>query len=454
MTRLVSYSAATVAAAAMTALAAPLLSLPVAAQQADVAKANPKAPATITVSNTVIRPRNKVMPLGANNFGGMGPVDFIANNFINNPYNEPMSVRHLYRVAKSFGNSAELDRGGASKYDLYSSGYLSGAYVRVYRLVDKNGKSLPQKGDNPNDTYIDMDKAASVKLVRTGRVIPEGAPGFPSGGWVANKYVNVKSFDPLRNNLNHTDFLFQQPGRAYFYVVTAIDANGNESEYSNEVAATPGAKGNSGPRIVVASSSEATIRKGVKENEGFGDWGGALSLRALGGKAPMRWELLDRKNQVMPYSEAMKIRSGEADASRFNLANVRLEGGLKEVPNNFFFRVRVTDAEGKSDTRDYVVNPPDDAKDTADKEKPAPPRQVTVVANTNSATLSWQPSTARDVVGYRVYRSEAPKGKQEARVYLEGDGPALEKTITFSSIGYSQKWSRVTPTRALDLNRA
>jgi hypothetical protein len=104
-----------------------------------------------------------------------------------------------------------------------------------------------------------------------------------------------------------------------------------------------------------------------------------------------------------------------------------LEGDLKEEPNNLFFRLRVTDADGKSDTRDYVVNPPEDVKDANDKEKPAPPRAVTVVANTNSATLSWQPSPSADVVGYRVYRSEVTKDKQEERVHLDGTGPALEK---------------------------
>jgi hypothetical protein len=181
---------------------------PSAAQQPGGAPANPNAPATITVANTVIRPRNKVMPLGANNFGGMGPVDFVANNFVNNPHNEPMSVRHLYRVAKSFGSSAELDRGGVGKYQLYGSGYLSGAYARIYRLVDKDGKSLPQTGNNPNDTYIDVDKAASVKLVRTSRVIPEGAPGFPSGGWVSSKYTNVKGLRAAAQQPQPHRFLF------------------------------------------------------------------------------------------------------------------------------------------------------------------------------------------------------------------------------------------------------
>jgi hypothetical protein len=237
----------------------------------------------------------------------------------------------------------------------------------------------------------------------------------------------LSSGDPLSHNLKHTDFLFQNPGRTYYYVVTAVDSSGNESEHSNEASASPSADNNNAPRIVVTSNSEATIKRGVKANTGFGDWGGALPLRALGGKGPMKWELLARNNQVMPLPEGIRFTEGAADASRFNLASVRLEGGIKEEPKNFFFRVRVTDAEGKSDTRDYVVNPPDDVKSPNDKEKPTPPRDVTVVANVNSTTLSWQPSPSADVVGYRVYRSEAPAAKQEERIYLEGNGPALEK---------------------------
>jgi hypothetical protein len=339
MTRYVSYSvlAATVVAAGVG------LSSQVTAQQSGAAKANPNAPATITVANTVIRPKDKVPPLGAINFGGGGAIDQMTNNYVMGSYNEPMSVRRLRRVSKAFGNSAELE-GGVSFYGLLGSGFLSGANVRVYRLVDKDGKPLPRIGNDPNNTTQDLDKAASAKLVRSGRIIPEGASGFPSGGWVANKYSTVGFGEPLTNNLKHTDFLLQKPGRAYYYVVTAVDANGNESEYSNEVTARPGATGNSAPRIVVTSNTTATIRKGVKANEGLGDWGGALTLRALGGKGPLKWELLDKSNKVMALPEGMKFSPGEADGSRFSLSSVRLEGGFKEEPKNLFFRVRVTDA--------------------------------------------------------------------------------------------------------------
>ena len=425
MIRFVSLSTATIAAATLFSYHSRLV-----AQTPQIVKANVNAPAVITVSNKIIRPKNKVMPLGANNFGAAGPVDFMANNFISNWANEPMSARRLFRVAKSFGNSAELDRGGVSGFDLTRSGYMSGARVRVYRLVDKNGKSLPQKDDNPNSTYVDLDKAAGIKLVRSGRLLPEGAPGFPDGGWVANKYTNVASLGPLRSNLKHTDFLFQKPNRAYHYVVVAVDANGNESEYSNEASARPRATGNTSPRIVVTNNDEARVREGVKANEGFGSWGGGFTLRALGGKAPLKWELLGRNNKPMSLPEGMKFNVDDpanVDSSRFKLSVAKLEGGLKEEPKNFFFRVRVTDAMGKSDTRDYVANPPADVKDDKDKEKPAPPRSVTVVANTNSVTLAWQPSTSPDVVGYRVLRSEVPAAQQEERVHLEGAGVPLEK---------------------------
>ena len=411
MIRFVLCSAATVATIA--------LALPAAAQDVNT-------PATITVSNKILRPKSKVPPLGAINFGGGGAIDQMANNYVRGSFNEPMSVRRLRRVSNAFGNSAELEH-GVSFYGLLGSGFLSGANVRVYRLVDKNGKSLPRVGSDPNNTTQNLDKAASAKLVRTGRIIPEGAPGFPNGGWVASKYAAVGFGDPLAHNLKHTDFLFQKPGRTYYYVVTAVDSNGDESEYSKEISAKPAPTGSSGPRIVVTSNSEATIRRGINANTGFGDWGGALTLRTLGGKGAIKWELLDRNNQVMQLPEGMRLTNGEANASRFKLATARLEGGLKEVPTNFFFRVRVTDAEGNSDTRDYVVNPPEIVKNASDKEKPAPPRGITVVANTNSATLSWQPSPSPDVVGYRVYRSEAPAAKQVERIYLEGKGPALEK---------------------------
>jgi hypothetical protein len=44
--------------------------------------ADPNAPAKITITDKVLRPQEKVPPLGANDWGGCGAVQWAANNFV------------------------------------------------------------------------------------------------------------------------------------------------------------------------------------------------------------------------------------------------------------------------------------------------------------------------------------------------------------------------------------
>jgi len=108
--------------------------------------ADPNAPAEFAVTEKVLRPAEKVPPLGANGWGRCGAIEWAANNFVRNSGNEPIHWQNLHRAMKVGPNWFEIDGGGASWYDLWASGFLSGADVRIYRLVDKEGKGLPPKG--------------------------------------------------------------------------------------------------------------------------------------------------------------------------------------------------------------------------------------------------------------------------------------------------------------------
>ncbi|NUQ00133.1 MAG: hypothetical protein HUU35_09800, partial [Armatimonadetes bacterium] len=50
--------------------------------------AEPQAPADLTITTEVLRPAAKVPPLGANNWGRCGAVEWAANNFFRNSGNE------------------------------------------------------------------------------------------------------------------------------------------------------------------------------------------------------------------------------------------------------------------------------------------------------------------------------------------------------------------------------
>ena len=143
-----------------------------AARAAGGGAADPNAPAEITITNTVLRPREKCPPLGANGWGGCGAVEWAANNFVRDSGNEPIYWRDLHRVMKCGPNWFEIDGPGTSWYDLRASGFLSGADLRIYRLVDKSGKSLPL---NKEGNYLDISTADHVMLVGKGRDRPRGA---------------------------------------------------------------------------------------------------------------------------------------------------------------------------------------------------------------------------------------------------------------------------------------
>jgi hypothetical protein len=46
---------------------------------------NPQAPAEFIVMDTVLRPREKVPPLGANDWRGCGAIEWAANNYVGTP---------------------------------------------------------------------------------------------------------------------------------------------------------------------------------------------------------------------------------------------------------------------------------------------------------------------------------------------------------------------------------
>ena len=80
-------------------------------------------------------------------------------------------------------------------------------------------------------------------------MIPRGADGFPDGGWVCNRYVNPHNVMPTRHNTSYTDHFAVAGGKTYWYVVVAVDVNGQRSVYSEEVSVTPRAGSKSPPRL-------------------------------------------------------------------------------------------------------------------------------------------------------------------------------------------------------------
>jgi len=363
-------------------------------------------PAELVVTTNVLRPAEKVPPLGANDFGGCGAVQWAANNFVHNSGNEPIYWRQMRRAAQVGPKWFEPDGPGTSWYALYNSGFLSGADLRVYRLVDKQGRPLPI---DARSDYLDLQRADHVAFVGKGKILPEGSPGFPDGGWIANRYAVVNPHAWIRHgNLSVTDVSGVENGRSYWYVVAAVAANGRESDASEEVSAMPQAGAATGPHLVVAKDEDQP--PSAKPGGRF-----ELEPGVHGGQPPYRWEVVDAQGRPLALPEGV----------RCDTATGRV-GGSPAV-TDFSLALKVTDARGRSDMRLWVINPPSPSATAGTKSKPLPPQGVRATAEDGCVTVTWKPSPSPGVVAYRLKRSTAPAAKQESRVYLADGSPALER---------------------------
>jgi hypothetical protein len=374
-----------------------------AALSASNSTAGPNAPAEITVTDKVLRPREKLPPLGANDWGGCGAVQWAANNFVHDSGNEPVYWRDLHRVMKCGPNWFEIDGPGTSWWDLRASGFLSGADLRIYRLVDKTGKSLPL---NKEGNYLDVSAADHVVLVGKGRIVPEGQDNLPDGGWVCTVYGDVFPNAWIRHgNLRATDTQEPQNGRTYWYVVVGVTADGQETPFSNEVSATPDAGIANRPHLMQLPEDKPLEMKPAQRFE--------FAPRVVGGKLPLGWEVVEPAR--LPDGLTLDPTSGA------------ISGSPKTAVEAMTLRLKVTDSAGRSDVRAWGVNPKPPATKAASKDKLLPPSDLKAIAANGLVTLYWKPSPSPGVVSYRLKRSTAPAARQEQRVYVTKDTPPLER---------------------------
>ena len=368
--------------------------------------ADPGAPAEFVVTTKVLRPAVKVPPLGANGWGRCGAVEWAANNFVRNAGNEPVYWRNLHRVMACGPNWFEIDGPGTSWWDLWASGFLSGADLRIYRLVDKEGKALPL---NESGKYLDISKADHVLFVGKGRILPEGAAGFPDGGWVATRYADVYPNAWIRHgNLSCADAAGIQDGRAYWYVVVAVGPGGEESESSAEATATPKRGLDTPPHILIGRGEDKVPP--LKAGADF-----TLAPEVHGGEAPYRWQAVDENGAPLALPDGLRL----------DPATGCISGRAKADSPPLRLFLRVTDGKGRSDTRAYAINPV--PPEGPAKKKPEPPQGLTAVPGDGCVTLCWKASPSPNVVAYRLKRSTAPASRQESRVYVTPETPELGK---------------------------
>lgn len=370
---------------------------------------NPQAAAEFVVTEQVLRPRDKVPPLGPNNWGGCGAVEWAANNFVHNSGNEPVYWRNLHRVMRCGPNWFEIDGPGTSWWDLWGNGFLSGASLRIYRLVDKGGQSLPPRADGKN---LELANADHVLFVGKGQVIPEGAKDFPDGGWIANTYVSPTPNAWIRyGNLSVTDTLAIENGKTYWYAVVAVSPDDQESDLSNEVSVVAEAGAENLPRLLVSTGDDKVPQLSPGANFEF-------APKVFGGQAPLKWEAVDKDGKPAALPEGLKLDEATGKVTGKIMALV--ESSMPAL------RLKVTDAEGHSDVRCWTLNAEKPTGEAAAKTKPLPPQDVKAVAGNGCVTISWKPSPSPNAALYRLKRSTAPKAQQMQRAFVTAETPTLE----------------------------
>jgi hypothetical protein len=379
------------------------------------AQAPHERPARVEVSLT--QTAAEAPPLGCNAFGDPGGTSYSAGNLIPDGGFEPMSIRKRVRVTQTGVENGVRwftfeGGGGMSDWDRTAGGFLSGADVRAYRIVDAQGQTLPPSADD----YLDLSNAVEYRLLGETKVIDEGAPGFPQGGWVYTAYAQPNAIAGTRANLNYTDAVFVENGSTYYYIVTAIGnrssevGGDNESDQalSAEVTATPGGGLPASPHIFLRSGDGFNEIGAARSNDWF-----EFRPSVTGASGTVVWSLLDTNGAPLTLPAGLS----------FDTSSGSISGTPSNTPAPFHLRLRATATNGTA-TRDFILNNPDWTVD-AGAERPLPPSNVVATSANGYVHLSWSPSPSANVVGYRVYRSEVPRAEQRQQVYLETNAPAL-----------------------------
>lgn len=353
-------------------------------------------------------------PIGVNEIGDMGGTTFGKGNLIHDWGFEAASIRHRHRILDSGVENGRpwvtLDGLGVSRYNLVSSGYLSGADYRIYRLLDSSGNPLP---NNPDSGYLDLSDAASYQPVASGQVPQAGTPGLPQGGWVVESYAEMRHGGFVRGSTNFTDNAFLENGTNYYYAVAAVYASGEQSfdpfESSTmagliELAVNPSASTSAGPFIIQNQWSGPGLDFPRMDP---GNWFN-FQPAPVGAISLISWQLLDASNQPISLPSGLT----------FDTLTGELSGAPETVwPDGTILRFRLQAANGTS-TRDFIVNAPLLEAPLLGR-RPPQPTNLSASPGDGFVHLSWDASSDPDVVAYRVYRSPVPNAQTRERVYLE-----------------------------------
>ena len=171
-------------------------------------------PATFTITKDVLVPAEQIEPIGVNRCGDPGGCKYSRNTFIKYSGFEPINMRLMARVRRILDDgSIQIDSSMSEWNGALKSGFYSGADVRVYRIVDKDGEKLPVQ-DKPKwlggggNYIVNPETADHVVFVGKTKVIPGGTSGYLEGGWIAETKPSERNPDILQQDWDRSKVCF------------------------------------------------------------------------------------------------------------------------------------------------------------------------------------------------------------------------------------------------------
>ena len=402
--------------------------------------ADPEAPADLTITNTIAAPDPQ--PFGLNELAG--PKGF---NNLNRDATlgsmEPKFFRAKFFVSDCGSQNGKdwFTSENLSSSSTYQDGFWDGADARVYR----------RSAEGPYER-IQTDKVSSFQAGRDFWAVNFWPNFTMKNGLIANdSLVPAEPGKPGEFTDGRLCQWYQQTdlrnGRKVFYVVRSISKDGMESDNSNVASATPESSINNGPKI----TKTVLNRVDQKPDGSFKPY--QDHLEASGGTPPLHWEIV--AGETLPPGLATSEKEQ-------NDRNQLFFAGQPSSADEAAFKVRVTDSANppRTDERTIKINlpllPHPDSRQQAKMQVPAPPENVTAVANNGSVTVKWTPVASPDVTGYRVFRSYYPPDQQTTRAVLTGNSGKIQKgdlvflDVEKSDIPAEQLHDRVIFTRFAD----
>ncbi len=212
-------------------------------------------------------------------------------------------------------------------------------------------------------------------------------------------------------------------GTHYYYAVTAIDADGNESDASDVADATP--TDTTAPAVPQGvSASPATPRCKLA-------WDTDVSATDFG-------EFRVYRSETSPVTVDAAHRVASPTLAAYK--DTALTNGAA-----LFYAVTAVDTNGNESAPsvEKAATPTQSPDETA----PAAPSEVTAASGDNKVTLAWTANGEGDLGGYKVYRSATAGG---TRILLTGSPIAAAGFVDITALNGAAYYYKIT---AVDLVR-